>query len=218
MNWSLQRAKTICLIGIDGSGKTIHARKIISHLQKSGEKCRYVWFGTPYFFSYPFMVICRMLGLTETHRLPNEVTCSEHQYHRNGPIALIWPWVQFLDLAIFVTLRVYIWLWQGFTVVCDRFIYDALVELMADTGDERLHEKLVGRLILKLKPKLNMVFLLDVDETVAFRRKLDLPNLSYLVRRRRNYYLIANHLHIPIINAERPFYLVHKEIIKQLEF
>jgi thymidylate kinase len=207
----------ICLIGIDGSGKTTHARKIISHLQQSGDKCRYVWFGTPYFLSYPFVVICRVLGLTEIHRLPNKVICSEHQYYRNKPVALIWPWVQFLDLAFFVFLRVYGPLKIGFTVVCDRFTHDSLVELMVDVRDEKLDEKLVGQLMLKLKPESSKVFLLDVNESFAFRRKLDLPNLNYLVQRKRKYYSIANHLHIPIIDAERPLLVVHKEIINRLE-
>lgn len=205
--------RVICLIGIDGSGKTTHARKIISHLQKSGEKCRYVWFGTPYFLSYPFMVICHILGLTETHRLPNEVTCSEHQYYRNKPVALIWPWIQFLDLALFVFLQVYVSLLLEFTVVCDRFVYDILVEIMADINDNKLYHKLIGRLILRLKPRSAVVFLMDVDEITAFRRKCDVPNLRYLTRRRNDFRLIAQHQNIPIINANQPFFLVNKEII-----
>jgi thymidylate kinase len=207
----------ICLIGIDGSGKTTHARKIISHLQKSGEKCRYLWFGTPYFLSYPFMVICRILGLTETHRLPNEMTCSEHQYYRNKPVALIWPWVQFLDLALFVFLQVYVSLLFEYTVVCDRFVYDILVEIMADVNDNKLHHKLIGRLILRLKPRSAVVFLMDVDEMTAFRRRYDVPNLRYLTRRRNDFRLIAEHQNIPIINANQPFFLVHKEITQQLK-
>lgn len=216
MNRATQRTRMICLIGIDGSGKTTHAQKILLRLRKCGKKCKYVWFGTPYFFSYPFMALCRVLSLTEVHHLLDEVTSSEHKYYKNKPIALIWPWVQFLDLAIFVILKIYMPLWHGFIVVCDRFIYDVLVALMVDIGDERLHKKLVGLLMLKLEPNLNVVFLLDANETVAFRRKHDLSNLNYLIRRRRNYHLIANQLHIPIVNAELPFSLVHKELIKQL--
>jgi hypothetical protein len=84
---------------------------------------------------------------------------------------------------------------------------------MVDVNDETLHKKLVGRLLLKLKPSISKFFLLDVHESFAFRRKNDLPNLDYLVQRRRKYLLIADELRIPIINAERPFLVVHNEII-----
>lgn len=203
----------ICLSGIDGSGKTTHAIKIISNLQKSGERCRYVWFGTPYFLSYPFMVICRVLGLTESHRLANRETCSEHQYYRNKAVASVWPWVQLLDLAFLVFFQVYVLLLLEFTVVCDRFVYDALVEIMADVDDHKLYKKLVGRLILGLKPRSAKVSFIDVNEMTAFRRKGDVPNLKFLTRRRNDFRLIAEYQSIPIINANQPFFLVHKEIV-----
>jgi len=154
-----------------------------------------------------------MLGLTETHSSPNEVTCSEHQYYRNKPIALIWPWVQFLDLIFFVVLKVYVPLLLEFTVVCDRFVYDILVEIMADVNDNELFHKLIGRLILRLKPRSAVVFLMDVDEMIAFRRKCDVPNLRYLTRRRNDFRLIAEHQNIPIVNADQPFLSVHNDII-----
>jgi thymidylate kinase len=163
------------------------------------------------------MVVCRILGLTKTHRLPNDVTCSEHQYYKNKPIALIWPWIQFLDVAIFVVLWVYVPLMVGFTVVCDRFVPDILVELMIDVKDDKLHEKLVGRLILRMKPQSAIVFLLDVNEAIASRRKLDIPNLRYLTCRRNNYRKISHYLGIPSVDAEQPFIRVHQHIIKQIE-
>jgi hypothetical protein len=88
---------------------------------------------------------------------------------------------------------------------------------MADVNDNKLYHKLIGRLILRLKPRSAVVFLMDVDEMTAFRRKYDVPNLRYLTRRRNDFRLIAAHQNIPIINADQPFFLVHKEIIKQLK-
>ena len=205
------------MIGLDGSGKTTHAFKIISHFQKSGTRCKYVWFGSPYFFSYPFLIICRLLGLTKTHRLRGTVTCSEHQFYKNKPVALIWSWIQFLDLTFLVSLRVYIPLIMGLTVVCDRFTPDNLVELMTDIRDEKLYKKFFGHMMLRLIPHSSQVFFLDVNESYAFQRKNDLPNIDYLVLRKRKYHLIANEYHIPIINAERSVSMVQEEIIARVE-
>lgn len=207
-----QRNSAICLIGIDGSGKTTHALRIVSDLQQSGAKSRYVWFGTPYFLSYPFMVICRVLGLTETHHLQNGMTVSEHRYYLNKPVALIFPWIQFLDLSVFVFSRVYLAVFLGFTVVCDRFVYDILSELMADVNDDTLDRRIIGRLILGLKPRHASVFLLDVDEVTALRRRPDVPNLRYLTKRRNNLRLIAEHVNIQVINANQPSLVVQKQL------
>lgn len=203
----------VCLIGIDGSGKTAHAQSILLDLQKSGVKCKYVWFGNAYFLSYPFMAFCRVLSLTDTHRVANEATCSEHQYYKNKAVALLWPWVQVMDLVFFTILRVYLPLWRNFTVVCDRFVQDILVEIMADVDDNQLHKKLVGLPILRLKPRSAMVFLLDVNEAIALRRKHDVPNLRYLTRRRNNYRLISRDLKIPIVRAQGSFGCVHKQLV-----
>ena len=212
-----KRNRIICLIGMDGSGKTTHAFQIIAHFQKSGLKCRYVWFGAPYLLSYPFLIICRLLGLTKIHRLQGTVTHSEHQFYKNKPVALIWPWIQLLDLIFFAGLRVYRPFIMGFTVVCDRFTPDNLVELMADIRDEKLYKRLFGHLMLSLIPRSSDVFFLDVTESFAFRRKNDLPNVDYLVQRKRKYHLIAKEYQIPMINAERPVSVVQEEIIHKLE-
>ncbi len=206
----------ICLLGMDGSGKTTHAFQIISRLQKSGEKCRYAWFGTPFFFSYPFMILCRVLDLTKTYYLANGFTCSVHEYYKNKPAAYIWPWIRFIDLFFSVGLRVYVPMKAGFTVVCDRFVPDNLVELMVDVADDRLYKKFVGRLFLHLIPNSSKLLLLDVNESLAFRRKQDLPNIDYLVQRKHKYYLVADELQIPIISAEQSFCTVSGEIVKHL--
>lgn len=202
---------------MDGSGKTTHAHRIIAHLQKSGNKCRYVWFGTAYFLSYPFMILCRVLGLTKTHYLTNDSAVSEHRYYDNKSVSLIWPWIQFLDIFIFVNLRVNLPLWGGFNVVCDRFVPDILVELMTDVNDDKLYKKLVGRLILRLMPRSLTVFLLDVDEKIAWLRKNDVPELRYLTRRRNEYRLISQDLKIPMVNAEGPFGFVQRYLLAQID-
>jgi thymidylate kinase len=209
----------VCFSGIDGSGKTAHAKETVSELQRSGRKCRYLWFGTPYFLSYPFMAFCRFLNLTRRHYLSDGISVSEHQYYRNRVVAWLWPWIQYLDLSLFVLLRVYVPLWRDFAVVCDRFVHDTLVEIMADVNDNALFEKFVGGLILNLTPRYAKVFFLDIDEHRAFERRNDVPNLGYLTRRRNCYNLIGIHknMNISIINGKRSFDQVHQEVVNSLE-
>ena len=212
----MQQIRIVCFSGIDGSGKTAHARRILFDIQKSGRKCKYVWSGSPYFFSYLFMALCRFLGLTKVHCLPETTNCSEHEYYKNKPIALVWPWIRFLDLIPFFVLRIYIPLLRGFIIVCDRFVEDALVDIMTDVNDDRTHRKLVGRLTLRLAPKSTLVILLDVEEATAFKRKNDIPSLRFLARRRSNYLILSRDLSIPVIEAERPFALVQERLLEEI--
>jgi thymidylate kinase len=203
----------ICLVGLDGSGKTTHALQLLSTLQKSGIRCEYVWFGAPYLLSYPFMVLCRLLGFTKT---TSKFVSPEHQYYKNKSLAILWPWVQYLDLTIMVLVKVYVPLWRGHAVICDRFVYDTLVELMSDTNDSRLHHKLIGRLIIKLVPRLSNVFLLDIAEVTALKRKQDIPNLEFLISRRIKYTEIARELSIPVVDATMPTGHVSRYIINNI--
>jgi thymidylate kinase len=204
--------KMICLIGIDGSGKTTHARELIDNLHKSGIKCKYVWFGTAYFFAYPFMIASRMLGFTTTHQTKSGLIVSEHKYYENKAISGIWPWVQFLDAMIFVNLLVKPLLWRGFTVVCDRFIPDIVVDLMVDTNDRELHKSLVGQLMFRLMPRSLLLVNIDVNEKTVQRRKNDVLGLGYLRRKRNGYQIISHYLEVPTVSAEAPFVFVQQHL------
>ena len=197
---------------MDGSGKTNHSYQIINHLRLNGTKCKYVWFGTAYFLSYPFMIICRMLGLTKTYHLANGQTTSEHQYYRNKLVSSIWPWVQLFDLLLLVNLRVKLFLLSGNYVVCDRFIPDILVELITDLSEDCLYKKKIGQLAIKMIPKHSLIILLDVSEKTAWQRKNDIPEMNSLFRRKKAYDLVSNYMKIPAVSAEESVAIVQKQL------
>ena len=209
--------KAVCLIGGDGTGKTAHAKKIVTDLQKAGAKCSYVWFGQPYLLAYLFMFLCNRLGYTKNHLLPNRTVCQEHQYYLNGALAFVWPWLQLFDLTFLMLARVYLPAWRGITVVCDRFVYDTMVELMADTRDDKLHQRTVGKAIAALKPPFARVFRLSVNVETAFSRRDDVPDLRFLKVRSDNYQLITKAFNIQTIDAEQPFDTVQQNIMKHLK-
>lgn len=200
------------MTGMDGIGKTTHSFGLINHLNRSGINCKYVWFGNAYFFSYPFMIFCRLVGLTKIRQMTNGLVFSQHEYYRNKAVSRVWTWIQFLDAAILVNLRIRRLLFRDLTIVCDRFIPDIMVELMNDVNDDHLHKKLVGRLMFRLMPPSMLLICLDGDEKAAWRRKNDVPGLEYLTTRRKKYRLISRYLGMALVNAERPYALVRKHI------
>jgi len=212
---NLNKKKLVCLVGMDGTGKTSHAIKLVSDLKSTGTKCKYVWLRLPYFVSLPFMASCRIIGFTDRHVSPQGKTISEHHYYRK-PISLLWPWIQLVDLVFFILARIYIPIRFGYLVVCDRFVHDVLVDVMVDIADKNLHRKKSGRLMLSLVPQDTVVCVLDTNERIAFGKKSDIPSLSYLIIRRECYRLIAADLEIPLIEASESFDLVHRRILDRL--
>lgn len=208
-------ARLICIVGIDGSGKTAHARKLLFQMKRSGKKCKYIWFREPYFFSFPLMYLCRTLHFTKRIPLPNKRSQSEHVYNID-PIALVWPWVRFIDLIVWSVWQVYVPIWLGFDVLCDRFIHDVLVDTMIDIDDLKLHKARVGQLMLKLVPSFSTIVMFDINERIASERKNDIPHLEYLVSRRRLYHELSSFLNIPIINTDKPFNSVHEDLLQMM--
>jgi thymidylate kinase len=215
----LKNVKIICIIGVDGSGKTSHAKRLTSSLKglaRARGKIKYLWFGSAYFFSYPFMALCRVLGLTSVFHIAHDYEYTEHQYYKNKPIAFLWTWIQFVDTFMFVVSRISIALTFRYKLILDRFVHDILVDLMVDIGRPDLYRALVGRLMLALVPDGTITFLFDVDENTSFRRKLDIPDRKYIAVRRQHYRSIAQYLGILEIDSSIAFDDVHEKLIAEV--
>jgi thymidylate kinase len=213
----ISRRYGVCLIGVDGTGKTAHSMALVAHLRRSGIKCTYMWFGFAYFFSWPFMVFCRILGYTKIHHLAGGISVSERKYYKNKAISKIWPCIQLIDTLILSILRLTSLRWRDLTVVCDRFIPDIIVDLMADVDDDKIYKKRIGQYMFRLIPKPLFTICLDVTEETAQKRKKDIPGLEYLTRRRRLYHLVSSELGIPVVNAEEPFPSVQRRLVELTE-
>jgi thymidylate kinase len=121
--------------------------------------------------------------------------------------------IQLVYLSVLVFIRVYVPVWQGAIVVCDRFAHDTLVEVMTDIDDSKLVSKTAGKMFLSLKPSFAFVVRLDVSAQTAFYRKNDVPHVRFLGTRRENYNVVSKQLGLLTINAENPFEVVHQDIM-----
>jgi thymidylate kinase len=190
----------ICFVGIDGSGKTTLALRLVTELEKADVKCRYVWFREPYFLSLPFLALCRLVGLTKIRHRGLSVF-REHNF-RTRPLAAVWEFLQFLDAWSLNLIKIRLPMLLGHVVICDRYIHDILVDMAEDTGDVAVCSKTVGRLLTALVPRSAIVFLVDVQESKAFRRKLDIPDMKYLEARRRAYHTFIKLPNVRLFSAE----------------
>jgi thymidylate kinase len=212
------RLKLITLCGVDGSGKTTQIRLLCKSLNGMGFKTKYVWFRWPILFSYPFLLVCRLLGYTKPRVIKKiNFHYNERRFYLNNALAKLWTWFFAIDAVLQSFVRIFIPLGQGYLVLCDRYVPDILVDLICETKDTLLLRKLPGRLLLSAIPKNTCFLLIDVDEKTAFERKQDIPSLDYLKERRALYLKLAVSLKIPVIDGKKNPQDMHQEIINGLQ-
>jgi thymidylate kinase len=186
-------SKVIIFSGIDGSGKSAHARKLMHELEVGGKSVEYLWMrgrGRT-FLSFPLLVLCRLLNITKVHTLENGVKISEYSFYKYAPLRLLWPWLQLIDSIIYTTVLIRLSLIHSYDLlIVDRSVVDTLVDVISDThfpyGMDTLH-----RLFLFLLPKNSLVIILDTNEETALTRKRDILSRDYLSTRRRIYKSLA---------------------------
>jgi len=209
--------RLIAICGIDGSGKTTQIRLLEKYLRKEGHKFKYVWFRWTAFLSYPFLALCRLLGYTEWKTISrSDVRYAERRFYMNRALARLWPWLFALDTLIYSILQIKAQRILGYTILCDRFIPDIIVDLICETKNYQLPKSLAGRLLLSLIPKDSKLIVIDVNESIAYNRKHDIPSINYLRERRKLYLNLAKTLNIPIIDGEREASKVHKDLLRLL--
>lgn len=170
----IQRPVFICVTGIDGVGKTTHVNLIIEYLRQDGIKCQYKWLRFHHFFSLPLLAFCRIAGYTRLSTLGDSQKCSYHEFYNSKLVSRIYPWVLFFDILLFTIKKVYIPMFFGVSIVCDRFVYDTLIDIIIATKDREIYKKTVGKLFLKLIPKNAHFIMLTLDKSIIFSRRPEL--------------------------------------------
>lgn len=183
--------KLICIVGIDGSGKTTLAQRLAADLDRDGAPARYVW------CRFESKALARALRVY--HALSRRKGRAGYAVHKGRKKRLFshpllggayerfvrWSYARQIRRLIVRPLR------RGVTVVCDRYVYDSAVDLALDRSRPASHAVAVADRFLAWVPKPDVVVHLDVPAEVAFARKDDVPELSYLTDRQAVYEELA---------------------------
>lgn len=211
-NLKLLKSRTIVLSGIDGSGKSAHALKLSQELKHQGKPVRYLWmrgYGRT-LLSFPLLVLCRILKITEVRTLNNGIKVSLYRFYEHKPLRFLWPWVQLVDSLLFSIWLVYCpLLFSKDVIIMDRSVIDTLVDVIADTHAPIAFQSF-QRFLLALLPKNSIVVIFDVCEEVAMVRKKDIFCVEYLTSRRGLYKRLAAGYGWKIAPTEEKFEIVHK--------
>lgn len=216
----MQRPSLICLIGIDGSGKTTLAKALAEETKKSGLNYKYVWGNAQPIFLLPLRKLAHLTVLRNVDmKKENDRYDKVKEDVSTKYCFLLWIYSRVLlfDYVIWLFFKVKLPLFLGKKVICDRYIYDVAISLyflnksyFADI------EKTINKLF-NYFPKPELLYLIDVPVAVAFKRKNDIPSLAYLENRKIIYTKLSNAFNVSKLNGENSIEDLVKTIIQDME-
>lgn len=180
----------ICLVGIDGSGKTTLAKVFVEEAKKRGITYKYVWGNAQPIFLRPLRALAHLTFLRsfdmkrdyEQYEKIKEEASSKH-------VILSWIYgrIFLLDYIIWLFLKVKLPLLFGQKIICDRYVIDVAVNLYFLNKNYFPNIENTIRSLFKYFPKPELLYIVDVPVSVAFARKTDIPSVDFLEKRRAIY-------------------------------
>jgi thymidylate kinase len=165
----------VCFVGVDGSGKTTHAKSLANFVVKNGFSCAYIWGAFRPLFSYPFFALTKLLGYwkeTKKDAYTDPLEFAPSQVRQK--LGSVYRLLIFIDLQI-RALPIRILLAYKNLVICDRYVYDILMELQLSN----LYNRAFGNLVCRTVPQPRVTFLLDIPEKIAAtRRPMNIESFS----------------------------------------
>jgi thymidylate kinase len=206
----------ISIIGIDGSGKTTLAKRIVSEKIFNGRDSIYVYARFVPLLSRPIVIVAQeVLGKRSTENPSVFMVARDKKRSilRKRPIAFLQEMIFLVDYIIQLPLKINRPYRRGVLIVCDRYIEDTiLTDLAPDLGWG------LNTIISKIErlsrffPKPDVTLFLSIKPEIAMRRKTDIPDIEYVRERSEKYEAFSRKTNAIIIDANRDKDIVFEEV------
>jgi thymidylate kinase len=195
-----------CLVGIDGSGKTTLAKNVIELMDRQGIGFTYFW------GKYESGLLKIMIRWKNRFLVKDEDQNGNFEKSRRmkekilSTSAMQWAFEGYVWFSYWLNLlrKLRIPLRLGRNILCDRYIYDTLVDMALDLRytDSQMSDRL--RKLQKVFPAPDAVYQLAISPMEAFQRKSDIPSLSFLQEKQEIYDQILPRLEVKVFPASLP--------------
>lgn len=191
----------LCFIGTDGSGKTSHAKNLNRFLLDKGYSSKYVRAASRPILLYPFIAFARIFGFWKSVKRgawtdPLEMAKPTV---RKG-LGRVYRLLLFVDFEITTFLKVRVQMMFTQVLICDRYIFDLLMELLLSDLDSANFTKMM----LAANPTPKRTFFLNAPLQVVIRRRPEFSEEN-LRRKQEVYQEFARIFGFTVIDTSNPF-------------
>jgi len=170
---SMHYPRFIAITGIDGSGKTTIAKRLIKYLKSRGYGTKYVWIKSLHSFAY---VLSNLLTLLVGYQVvvnPNNVDVKRFDHSR---YRRFWPLIEFISVLPLFVSKIYLPFSLGYVIVSDRCVIDTVVTISTRIKDPFFMNSCISRILLRMVPKGAVIIHFNVELTDVLKRK---PDIEY---------------------------------------
>ncbi len=227
VRWKLhvrsQPGLLVAISGVDGSGKSLHVERLRGAFETCDLRVKCIWARGASSKGVGTVLRAGKNVLASTSRdetpTPEAVAeaarahgaagrgeaarFAERQRRLRHPIAR-WAFsvVYALDLAWPYVVRARAYVLTGHVTICDRYIYDALVDYALFTGTSPSNPPLALNILRAMVPRPRAAFVLDVDPAEALRRKPEEGGTAHLEAGRAMFLEIAESHRLDLMRAD----------------
>lgn len=188
----------ITISGVDGSGKSSVIELLQQHLENRNVKSRYVWLRYNHYLTKFLLAFCRFAGFTKYEYFENSRVVY-HNFYKSSIVSWLFVLLTFIDTLMISFFLVYIpRLFLNKTIICDRWIFDIMVDLEVDTRINFSKDKFISKIFKLLIPNDCQYFVLfrDIDK-VRSTRDESMNDANFPIRCK----LYSTHSTDPLINC-----------------
>lgn len=166
---SRKRGHLIVFSGLDGAGKTTQIELLLARLNEANQRPRYLWTRggyTPLFDSLKSLL----------RRLPGKVvpnagpSAQRTQTLGKSWVRHLWLTIALLDLLWIYCVQIRWWIWRGETLVCDRYIWDTLIDFRLNFPTDQVEQWRLWSLLQWASPRPDLALALTIPVDESLRR------------------------------------------------
>jgi thymidylate kinase len=218
------RALLICFAGQDGTGKTTHAQFLQDELVKmihvmndeiieENFRIRYVWSRGIGLTIDPLLSITRRLLLGSKSANIENYTHKRQRLIKREPIKTLWAYVTLVDEMLQLLTKVKIPLMLRQVIICDRYIYDAFVDVKCNLNKNI--SSITKRILTKIVPNPEIKFITDADPKEIIKRKEKLE-LDLFYCKRQSYLDYLQSREFILIDTSKQFERNSQEVMSKV--
>jgi thymidylate kinase len=205
----------VSVSGIDGSGKSMQVERLREVFETCDTRVRCVWargassrgVGAVLRVGKGVLKAGERAG-ADTSATPEDAPRDEAARFNQRQRRLRNPFVRWVfslfyavDLKLTYVIKVRFLLLTGHVVICDRYVYDALVDFASYTGTDAARPPFALNVMRALVPRPRVSVLLDVDSGEALRRKPEEGGTEHLETARTMFLNIAKSHRLSVMPA-----------------